>query len=102
VALLAQGLSLSEVGRRVQASVGSVYQGRQAWPKGGDAALAPKPVPGRPCKLTDQQCEQLLQLLVQGARANGFSHELWTLKRIAAVSRVQCGVRYHPSHVWKV
>jgi transposase len=64
--------------------------------------LAPKPVPGRLPKLTEAQCQQLLQLLVQGARANGFPNELWTLRRIAAVIHVQFGVRYHPSHVWKV
>jgi transposase len=52
--------------------------------------------------LTDQHCEQLLQLLLQGARANGFPNELWTLKRIAAVIHVRFGVRYHPAHVWKV
>jgi transposase len=50
VALLAQGLSLSEVAGRVQASVGSVYRWRQAWGRTGEAALAPKPVPGRPRK----------------------------------------------------
>jgi transposase len=102
VALLEQGLSLHEVARRVQASVGSVYQWRQAWRTGGEAALAPKPVPGRPRQLTDAQRQQLLQLLVQGARANGFPNELWTLRRIAAMIQVQFGVRYHPSHVWKV
>jgi transposase len=64
--------------------------------------LAPKPVPGRPRKLTDAQRHQLLDLLLQGARANGFPNELWTLTRIAAVIRVRFGVRYHPAHVWKI
>ena len=102
ITLLEQGLSLSEVARRVQASVGSVYQWRQAWRTGGEAALAPKPVSGAPRKLTDQQRAQVVQLLLQGARANGFPNELWTLKRIAAVMQVHFGVRYHPSHVWKI
>src|SRR5688572_24406493 len=84
ITLLEQGLSLSEVARRVQASVGSVYQWRQAWRTGGEAALAPKSVSGAPRKLTDQQRAQVVQLLLQGARANGFPNELWTLKRIAA------------------
>src|SRR5262245_19840811 len=82
IGLLAQGLSLREVARQVQASVSSVYQWRQAWQTGGEAALSPKPVPGRPRKLTDVQCERLLQLMLQGAKANGFPNELWTLKRI--------------------
>jgi transposase len=102
MALLAQGLSLSEVARRVQASVGSVYRWQQAWAEGGEAALAPQPVPGRPRKLTTEQCTQLAQLLLQGARAHGFANELWTLRRIAAVMQVHFGVRYHPAHVWKL
>jgi len=52
--------------------------------------------------LTAQQRTQLVQLLVQGARAYGFPNELWTLKRIAAVIQVEFGVRYHPAHVWKL
>jgi transposase len=60
---LAKGLTLSQVARRVQASVGSVYHWRQAWRTGGEEALAPKPVPGRPRKLTAQPCEQLVHIL---------------------------------------
>ena len=77
MALLQQGLSLREVARRVQASVSSVSQWQAAWQQGGDAALAPKPVPGAPRKLTDQQHAQLMPLLLQGARAHGFPNELW-------------------------
>jgi transposase len=102
VALLQQGLSLREVARRVQASVSSVSQWRAAWQQGGEAALAPKPGPGAPRKLTDQPCQQLVPPLLQGARAHGFPNELWTLKRIAAVIQVHFGVRYHPAHVWKI
>ncbi len=98
VALLQQGVSLRAVARRVQASVSSVSQWRAAWQQGGDAALAPKPVPGPPPKLTDEQCARLVPLLLQGARAYGFPNELWTLKRIAAVIQVEFGVRYHPGH----
>jgi transposase len=101
-ALLAQGLSLSEVARRVHASVGSVSQWRRTWTSGGEAALAAKPVPGRPPKLTDRQCQQLLRCLLKGAKVYGFPNELWTLKRIATVIWLEFRVRYHPSHVWKV
>jgi transposase len=102
IALLGQGLSLSEVARRVQASVGAVSQWRQAWAQGGEAALAPKLVPGRPRKLTARQREDLQQRLLKGAKAYGFPNELWTLKRIATVIWLEFRVRYHPSHVWKV
>ena len=101
IALLEQGLSLSEVARQAQASVGAVCHWQQAWAQGGEAALAAKPVPGRPRQLTTHQGEQLPQLLRQGARAYGFPHALWTLKRIATVIWLEFRVRYHPSHVWK-
>ena len=65
-------------------------------------ALAPKPAPGRSGKLPTQQCAQLEQLLPQGARAQGFVNELWTLWSIAAVIQVQFSVDYHPTHVWKL
>src|SRR5215211_4933216 len=99
VALLQQGLSVREVARRVQASASSVAQWRAAWQQGGEAALAPKPVPGAPHQLTDQQCHQLVPLLLKGARAHGFPNELWTLKRIAAAIQIHFGVRDHPAPV---
>jgi transposase len=101
-ALLAQGLRLSEAARRVQASVGSVSQWRRAWMIGGEAALAAKPVLGRPPKLTDRQCQQLLRRLLKGAKVYGCPTELWTLKRMATVIWLEFRVRYHPSHVWQV
>jgi transposase len=102
VTLLAQGMSPREVARRVRAAVGSVYRWQQAWRQGGEAALAAKPVPGAPRKLTEAQREQLRRLLRQGARAAGFPNELWTVKRMAAVIQVHFGVRSHPAHVWKI
>jgi transposase len=59
-------------------------------------------MPGRPRKLTDQQSQQWLQLLLKGARAYGCPNEFWTLKRMATVLWLEFRVRHHPSHVWKV
>jgi len=86
----------------VHASVSSGSPWWNAWRQGGDDALAPKPVPGRPRKLTDAPRPQLLNLLLQGARAHGVPTALWTWTRLAAVIRVHFGVRYHPAHVWKI
>lgn len=102
MALLSQGLSLNEVARRVKASVASVHRWQQASRAGGSSALDPKPVPGRPDKLTDEQRERLLELLVEGAVASGFPNEMWTLKRIRSVIRREFGVKYHRSHIWKI
>ena len=97
-----QGVGLSEIARRLRSSVSSVHRWAQDWKQYGDTALASKPVPGRPTKLTARQRERLLRLLLQGATAHGFPNELWTLKRIASLIRTEFGVRYHPSHLWRV
>ena len=102
IALLKQGLVLSEIARRIRSSVSSVHRWAQDWKKHGAKALASKPVPGRPTKLTARQRARLLRLLLQGATAHGFPNELWTLKRIASLIRTEFGVHYHPSHLWRV
>ncbi len=65
-------------------------------------ALKAKPHPGRPPKLSEQQKRELAAILRQGPMAAGFPTDLWTLKRVAAVIERHFGVKYHPSHVWKV
>ena len=39
------------------------------------------------------------RLLRAGARAYGFSNDLWTARRIATVLEQKLGVAYHPAHV---
>ena len=70
--------------------------------EGGAKALAARPVPGRPAKLSEDQCRQLLGLLLKGAVACGYPNELWTLSRIAEVIQREFGVYYHPNHLWRV
>src|SRR3990170_153946 len=82
IALLERGLSLKEAARRVGASFSSVFRWQQAVVQDGPGALKAKPVPGRPRKLQEDECRQLLKLLSEGASAYGFPNELWTLKRI--------------------
>jgi transposase len=100
--LLDSGLTMEEASHRIGASIASVCRWRQTVAKGGLAALTAKPVPGRPRKLSQAECSQLLDVLLKGAMAYGYSNELWTLKRIAKVILKEFGVRYHPNHVWRV
>ncbi len=100
--LLKKGLNLHEVARRVQSSASSVLRWKEAVVQGGEQALAPKPVPGRPRKLEETECRRLLEILVEGAIAAGFPNDFWTLKRIAVVIRKEFDVEYHPSHIWKI
>jgi len=100
--LLDGGLTMEEVSHRVGTSIASVSRWHQAVAEGGQAALAAKPVPGRPRKLSKAEGLRLLERLLKGAMAYGYPNELWTLKRIARVILREFGVRYHPNHVWRV
>ena len=102
VELLKAGLTMEEVSHRVGCSKASVCRWKQTLAQGGAKALTAKPVPGRPRKLLDEQCRQLLTLLLKGAVANGYPNELWTLDRIAEVIVREFGVYYHPNHVWRL
>ncbi len=102
VALLEQGLGVREVARQIGCSPMSVSRWRTEVRARGPDALRPKPTPGRPPRITPRQRARVLQSLLKGAKAHGFSTDLWTLPRVAEVIARTCGVRYHPAHVWKI
>jgi transposase len=97
--LLDGGLTLSAVARMVGAAVSAVWQWRETLRRRGPDGLAAKPAPGRPRKLTPRQRQRVPRLLRAGARAYGFSNDLWTARRIATVLEQKLGVAYHPAHV---
>ncbi len=61
----------------------------QAYRRDNRNGLRARPIPGRPCRLSTTQQEQLKAVLLRGTSAAGYSTELWTLKRIGAVIRRQ-------------
>lgn len=101
-ALFKEGLSQSEVARRVGATTASVCRWHKAWKRKGSAGLVLLGRLGRRPELTDAQCAKLSQAMLEGALAHGFSTDLWTLPRIAQLIEREFGVHYHPGHVWRV
>jgi transposase len=101
-ALLASGLTMQQVARRLRVSVASVCRWQQKTKVGGPEALAAKPVPGRPRKLTDAERQRLLRLLKKGAKVYGYPDDRWTLKRVADVILREFDVVYHIGHVWRL
>ena len=97
--LLDRGLSVVETARRVDADVRSVRRWRRRWEAGGEAALASKPVPGAPPKLSAPQRSELAQTLAAGAKAAGFDSDWWTGRRVAALIKRLFGVVYHERYV---
>lgn len=100
--LLADGLSLHEVGRRLDCSPSSVLRWHKAHRRGGEKALQVRFSPGRPPKLDRRQQGRLLRLLLEGAPAHGYRTDLWTTARIAEVIHKHFRVRYHRDHVGRL
>ena len=102
VALLQKGHGVREAARMVGVTPGAVVEWRNRFKKKGDQGLAAKPHPGRKAKLSDAQRKKLIGLLKKGPQAHGYKTDLWTLPRVAEVIHNRFGVRYDPSHVWRI
>ena len=97
--LLDKGYSLAEVGRMTDSAASSVMRWRDARARGGSQALKVRSTPGRPPALSNAQRQRIIKRLMKGAMANGFTTQLWTTSRVAAVIHQCCKVQYHRSHV---
>lgn len=102
VAMLRRGMKAAAVAQALRVSLVSVGRWRKAVRGAGMKALAAKPAPGRPLKLSVARRRQLLQMLARGPTRHGFGTELWTLSRVAEVIDRRWGVSYHPSQVWRI
>jgi transposase len=102
LALLDEGLSLNEVGRRIGCAPTSVMRWRDRRRRGGAKALKVRFSPGRPPKLSAGQLRVLVRILLKGAMASGYRNQLWTTGRIAEVISRRFRVRYHRDHVGRL
>jgi len=98
--LFAVGVRQAEVARQLEVSAQAVSVWHTRWEQGGTEALRSRGPSGPPPRLSDTQLGTVEQALLEGATANGFVGELWTLERIAAVIQRLTGVRHHPAWMW--
>jgi transposase len=101
VRLFGEGLTNAAIGRRLGVSRQSVSGWHQRFEAQGTAGLQMQP-PGPAPRLSQQQLQELAHALLLGAQAHGYDTQLWTLERIADLIHQQTGIKYHPSHVWKI
>lgn len=102
VALIQDGYSLNEVARRIGCNASSAMRWRDALRRGGKRALQPKPIPGRPPRLTRRQKARLVRHLLKGPLAHGYQTDIWTTLRIAELIQSQFGIQYHRDHVGRL
>ena len=95
-------LKQAEIARAVGASRTSVMRWYRAWRGEGMAGLRKAGRAGRKPRLSAEELKQVDRLLREGARAFGFSTDLWTLPRVAKAIEEVTGYRYHPGHVWRI
>jgi transposase len=98
--LFAGGVRQAEVARRLEVSAQAVSAWHARFQQGGAEALRSRGSSGPAPRLSDTQLASVEQALLEGAAANGFVGELWTLERIATMIERLTGVRHHPAWVW--
>lgn len=98
--LLRQGISPSEVAKRVGAARQSVNRWRREANSPKRKSHTPHRGPGRPSRLTTAAQRRLTTALKRGAYANGWAEDYWTLDRIAHLIWDMFGIRYRVSGVW--
>src|SRR4030067_1179005 len=92
VALIKDGLGVREMARHIGCPPPPVSRWQAEVQTGGTDALRAKPTPGRPPRLTARQRTRLLNLLLKGATAHGYSTDLLILPRVAEVLAKTFGV----------
>lgn len=100
--LFGQKITLAEIAQLVDVSLSSVKRWKKAFQQHGPVGLAAKKHPGPRCRLSEDQQEQLCELLVAGAQASGYDSDLWTCRRVAELIERQFGVSYHFNHVGRL
>ncbi len=97
-----QGHGIRAIARRVHASPGSVHRWIHDWKQSGDVGLDAKPLPRRSGKLSSHQREGLKKLIQAKSMDPALAQERLTLQKLATLIDRELGVKYHPSHLWRI
>lgn len=98
--LLKAGLSDAEVARQLGVHRQSVGRWKKQIAEQGRAGLKKAGRAGRKSRLSQADLKRIERKLKEGPQASGYETGLWTLQRVAELIKQECGVEYHPGHVW--
>lgn len=99
--LLQRGVAQAEVARRVSVTRTTVSEWNAQLQAGGLEALKRRPR-GRPSGLEEAQRRELMRALKDGALAEGFATDLWTLPRVGQLIERRFSRSYSESQVWRI
>ena len=100
--LLKKGLTEAEVGRQVGVHRQSVNRWAKQLAEGGRAALRKAGRAGRKPRLSEADLRRIESGLKRGPEGLGYDTSLWTSSRVTELIKEECGVEYHPGHVWRI
>lgn len=89
------------IAKELRVSVRSVERWRRCWREGGSEALRTSGPAKRP-KVNDRDFAVLELLLVDGARAQGWTDQRWTLSRVQLLIADQLGMSLSIRGVWEL
>ena len=100
--LIRKGVHEAEVARQVGVCRQSVNRWVQQLQAQGKKGLQQAGRAGRKPKIAAKELQQIEKQLKAGPEAQGYQTGLWTLPRVAKLIETECGVSYHPGHVWRI
>jgi transposase len=94
-----EGYTAAEVADFLGVDPRSVRRWVAAYREAGGQALLPRPVAGRPPKLTHLQEKIALRWLTEAPTHHGFDTELWTAARLGQLIGEEFGIRLNPRYL---
>jgi transposase len=102
IKMLSDEISLNEIARRIGCNASSVMRWRDRWESRGEQGLKVGASPGRPTRMSEEQKQELVQLLLRGPMAFGWRTDVWTTQRIATLIKRKFSIDYHFTHVARI
>jgi len=97
-----EGQTSGELAQILRAPRSKVSEWLQRYQTDGVDGLLEGYRSGRPSELTEEQQQQLGDILDSGPEAYGLDNGIWTSPMVAWVIEEEFGVQYHPGHVRKL
>lgn len=100
--LFSEGKTRAAVARILGVSWRSVHEWHKTWKQSGESGLKAGSKPGPTPKFSDEEVAEVETELKAGAVAQGYSNELWTLRRISALILKTTGKRASQTEAWRL
>jgi len=99
IRLVTEGNSPGKIAAQLGVGRRSFNRWLAAYRSRGIEGIAALPTSGRPCKLSSEDRERLIRMVLESASRFGYSAGLWTSPRIADLIQRQFRVSYHVNHI---